>query len=384
MGDSCRLTRQVANSNLQLRRFKRDAARKLAAVEARNAELTRLLFTRELQLAETMSSRSWRITRPLRLIGCALIPIKNKLRIRQRIRRLSLRSAIARYNAYVRAEAKRVSEQSNHISECIKQMAYKPRFSIVIDGRLGTEGLNKTFQSIDLQIYSHWSATVLLGENAMENYGLPNEVPFVVGEIRPFTLDGDVLIFLRCGQRLAPDALYEFASRLNRADSVDMVYADEDQEDASGKRYQPFHKPDWSPDYLETFNYIGFVACFRRSQVLRSLIYKGPYDFVLQFTERSNKVAHIPKILGQKPRTTAECIDTVDEISALEGRLDRTSRKGLVRQTPQHPGCYNIKIDMIQKQRCGREAHGPAPAQHAGRRQQEIRAFHHQRRWQVG
>ena len=103
------------------------------------------------------------------------------------------------------------------------------------------------------------------------------------------------------------------------------------------------------PDYLETFNYVGFVVCFRRSQVSTSLSYKGLYDFVLQFTERSNKVAHIPKILGHKPRITQECIDTADEISALEGRLRRTNRRGVIRQTPQHPGCYDIKIDMNHK-----------------------------------
>jgi glycosyltransferase involved in cell wall biosynthesis len=225
-------------------------------------------------------------------------------------------------------------------------MAYRPRFSIVIDGRLEIESLNKTFQSIDLQIYPHRSAIVLIGGNANSSYHLPDEIPIVVGELRPSTLDGDFLIFLKCGQRLAPDALYEFASRLNQADSIDLVYADEDQEDASGKRYQPFHKPDWSPDYLETFNYVGFVACFRRSQVLTSLNYRGLYDFVLRFTESSNKVAHIPKILGHKPRTTENCIDTSQDISALEGRLYRTNRRGLVSQTPGHPGCYDIKIDM--------------------------------------
>ena len=255
---------------------------------------------------------------------------------------------MARYNTYARAEAKRISEQSNHIAERIQKLAYKPHFSILIDGRLGTEGLDKTLPSIGQQIYSYWSATMLIEEDAKKIHNPPNEIPILAGEIRPSTLDGDFLIFLQCGQRLAPDALYEFASLLNQAD-IDMVYADEDREDASGKRFQPFHKPDWSPDYLETFNYVGFVACFRRSQVLTSLTYKGLYDFVLQFTERSIRVAHIAKILGHKPRIAEERIDTVDEISALEGRLARTNRKGLVRQTSEHPGCYDITINMVQK-----------------------------------
>jgi cellulose synthase/poly-beta-1,6-N-acetylglucosamine synthase-like glycosyltransferase len=340
--------KQVANTDLRLQRHKRHAARKQAALEARCAELTQLLQVREDELALTRSSRSWRITQPLRVLGRALIPIRNKLRIRQRIRNFSFRSAGARYNLYTRAHAKRIDAQSNDFLLRIREMNYRPRFSIVIDGRSGMTGLEKTVHSLKSQIYSYWSATMLRG-NTEESCDTSNELPVLIGELRPSTLGGDFLIFLKCGQQLAPNALYEFAARLCQADHVDMVYADEDQVDAKGKRYRPFHKPDWSPDYLETFNYIGFTACFRRSQILPTMQYNCLYDFVLQFTEGSNKIAHIPEVLGHKPRAEEQGIDTASEIAALEGRLNRTKRKGIVTVHPEHPGCYNIKIEMARK-----------------------------------
>jgi glycosyltransferase involved in cell wall biosynthesis len=228
-------------------------------------------------------------------------------------------------------------------------MAYKPHFSIVIDARFAQQGIGKTLESINLQIYPCHSVTVLVREGMRETCHVPNDISIVIGELRPFALGGDFLIFLKCGQRLAPRALYEFASRLGRADYVDMIYADEDQEDAKGKRYQPFHKPDWSPDYLETFNYIGFVSCFRRSQVLPVMCYKGTYDFILQFTERSSKIVHLGEVLGHTSRTSHESVDTAEEIAALEGRLNRTKRRGVAMVHPEHPGCYDIKIDMLRK-----------------------------------
>jgi GT2 family glycosyltransferase len=339
----------VGNGKLQFQRYKRKAAHELKAVEARNAELTRLLQAREHQLRQTMSSRSWRITRPLRLLGRALMPIRIKLLVGLRIRKFFRKSYSARYNAYVKAEAARIRANLNDMAARAREMTYRPHFSIVVDGRFGHEGIGKTLDSIDLQIYPYHSATVFVEKDIAETVTVPKDTPIVIGELQPFALDGDFLIFLKCGERLAPNALYEFASRLSPADHIDMIYADEDQEDANGKRHKPFHKPDWSPDYLESFNYIGFASCFRRSRVLSSMNYKCLYDFILQFTEHSKKIVHLPEVLGHRPRRKNEGIDTTNGIAALEGRLARTNRRGVVRVHPEHPGCYEIKIDMVRK-----------------------------------
>ena len=58
-------------------------------------------------------------------------------------------------------------------------------------------------------------------------------------------------------------ALYAFASAINADPTVDLVYADDDRPRRFGRAHPPFFKPDWSPDYLKSMNYIGPSACFR-------------------------------------------------------------------------------------------------------------------------
>jgi hypothetical protein len=55
------------------------------------------------------------------------------------------------------------------------------------------------------------------------------------------------------GYVLEINALYEFYNANICDPKADLIYADEDY--LVGKSYfNPFYKPDWSPDYLETFN----------------------------------------------------------------------------------------------------------------------------------
>jgi O-antigen biosynthesis protein len=82
-----------------------------------------------------------------------------------------------------------------------------------------------------------------------------------------------------------------------------LLYSDEDKLTAAGARVEPFFKPDWSPDLLLSMNYITHFAVFRRSHLqaiggFRSG-YEGAqdYDLLLRITERTNRIAHIPKIL---------------------------------------------------------------------------------------
>ena len=52
-----------------------------------------------------------------------------------------------------------------------------------------------------------------------------------------------------------PDVYERFALYASKGD-YDVIYCDED-EVSDGKRHDPYFKPDFSPDTLESFNYIG-------------------------------------------------------------------------------------------------------------------------------
>jgi O-antigen biosynthesis protein len=103
---------------------------------------------------------------------------------------------------------------------------------------------------------------------------------------------------------LAPSALFEVVRTLNDAPATDLIYSDEDKVDDTGReRWDPFFKPDWSPDLLLTTNYVCHFGVYRRSLVEAiggfRPAYDGSqdYDLVLRFTERTDRIVHVPSVL---------------------------------------------------------------------------------------
>ena len=225
----------------------------------------------------------------------------------------------------------------------------RPTFTVLVDTRQGHAGLEDT-----IALDSQTTVPILRGACALRfgaNFAAPRRnAPAGPGR---FCLGETFIVFIQSGQRLASNALYEFATAINQHPEIDLVYGDEDSVSASGSRREPFHKPGWSPTISETFNYIGFPACFRSAIARGCFDDDGyPYDFVLRFTERTTKVLHVPKILGhavektgvwrKRPLAKAAALD----IKALSGRLSRTGRSGFVYDHELHKGCYGIRLDL--------------------------------------
>jgi len=67
---------------------------------------------------------------------------------------------------------------------------------------------------------------------------------------------------------LWPNALYEVVKLLNKKPQTEFIYSDEDKLDYDGKTHvNPFFKPDWSPDYLRSINYITHFAVLKKTLV---------------------------------------------------------------------------------------------------------------------
>jgi O-antigen biosynthesis protein len=113
---------------------------------------------------------------------------------------------------------------------------------------------------------------------------------------------GGYVAFLDNDDELTQNALYEVVNALQET-KYDLVYSDEDKIDLEGGRSEPFFKPDWSPDLLLSHNYICHFAVYRRKIIneiegLREG-YDGSqdYDLLLRFTEKTENIKHIPKVL---------------------------------------------------------------------------------------
>lgn len=254
------------------------------------------------------------------------------------------------YQSWTRFEQKRLRKSTPEIERHIGVMIHKPTFTVVIDANQGSLGLRDTIESIHKQLYRHSEIYALTSDCSESTPSLPSNVK-TLKNTSLSDIHGDFVVFIQSGQRLATNALYEFASAVNQYPDIDLIYGDEDFFSERGKRHTPFYKPDWSPDYIETFNYIGLPSCFRAS--LAQSCFEKPhiYDFVLRFTECTSKVLHVPKILGHSPeRFRAEETVSADkvalDVAALSDRLSRTGRRGVVCEHELHKGCYNIRLSL--------------------------------------
>lgn len=75
---------------------------------------------------------------------------------------------------------------------------------------------------------------------------------------------GDWFLLVDHDDELAPHALAAFAEGIENAGGLAHGYSDEDKIDETGRRSDPFFKPDWSPDLLRTLNYITHLQGVRR------------------------------------------------------------------------------------------------------------------------
>ncbi len=253
------------------------------------------------------------------------------------------------YQSWVRIERKRFKKEIPDIAQHIVVMIHKPIFTIIIDSRQGNTGLSDTMESIHEQLYPHSEVRILADVRSKCTPSLPANVK-ILEDMLFSGIKGDFIIFMQSGQRFSINALYEFANAINKYPDIDLVYGDEDSWGTKGNRHNPFCKPDWSPDYLETFNYIGFAACFRTAVAQNCFKIAHPYDFILRFTERTTRVLHVSKILGhnsERHDLQTESANLVSlDIEALSGRLIRTSRRGSICEDKLHKGCYNIQLNL--------------------------------------
>ena len=114
---------------------------------------------------------------------------------------------------------------------------------------------------------------------------------------------GDFAVLLDHDDELAPHALYLAAAALDASPDTDLLYSDEDKIDETGRRYDPYFKPDWNPDLMFSQNYFSHLGIYRLS-LLREIGgfrkgYEGSqdYDLALRCLNRTSRVAHLPFVL---------------------------------------------------------------------------------------
>ena len=166
---------------------------------------------------------------------------------------------------------------------------------------------------------------------------------------------GEYLGLLDADDELSPGALDEVVLALN-IDDYDLVYSDHEVVERYGVSDRIFFKPDWSPDYLLSTNYLAHLVVFKKKLLdlagnfNPALEEAQDYDLLLRLTEKTQKIYHIPKVLyrWRKTRTSAASNFNNKPRAAEAGRralelaLERRGTEATVEYT-QRPGIYRVR-----------------------------------------
>jgi glycosyltransferase involved in cell wall biosynthesis len=199
-----------------------------------------------------------------------------------------------------------------------RELRYRPLISVIMPAyNTDPAWLQAAVRSLRKQVYDRWE--LCIADDASSRGSTRKALRRLAGRdarVRVRFLDrnlgisgasnaalelarGDFLALLDHDDELKPNALLEVVKTLNGDRDLDFVYSDEDKRAPDGRLIDPFFKPDWSPDFLMSANYVTHLSVFRRSLLDEvggfRLGYEGSqdYDLVLRVTEVTDRIGHI-------------------------------------------------------------------------------------------
>lgn len=254
----------------------------------------------------------------------------------------------------------------------LEKLKYKPLISVILPVYNVDEiWLRKCIDSVINQLYGNWELCIaddastkphikkVLTEYSERDERIKVHFRKENGHISECSnsalnmANGEFIALLDHDDELALNALYEVVYYLNEHPDADMIYSDEDKIGINGERHSPYFKPDWSPDLILSHMYTCHLGIYRK-QIVNEIGgfrkgYEGSqdYDLVLRFTEKTDKVIHIPKILyhwRSIPESTASgaVAKNYTHYAGLKALNDTLVRRGIEGSVEELNGYSNM------------------------------------------
>jgi glycosyltransferase involved in cell wall biosynthesis/2-polyprenyl-3-methyl-5-hydroxy-6-metoxy-1,4-benzoquinol methylase len=315
-----------AKNSLEELRRRRDAENRAAFEEVRyfeNSErrLAGLLEFRETQLKEVYNTKTFRYSMKLRhMYG--------------RLRGMGLISAAAlslpdhlppgTYDTWIETFDSLDDDARTHIRSQVSTLTKRPKIAVLMPVyNPPVDMLRAAIESVRDQLYEDWElciaddcSTDTAVQQLLSEYAASDDRVKVIrreenGHISAASnsalslVSGEWVALLDHDDILAPHALALFALAIAEHPEVGVIYSDEDKLDQSGKRRDPFFKPDFDPLLLLGQNFVSHFSAFRKDLVDRVGGYRVGYegsqdwDLTLRVTEllTPSQVVHIPHVL---------------------------------------------------------------------------------------
>ncbi len=175
---------------------------------------------------------------------------------------------------------------------------------------------------------------------------------------------GEYVTFLDHDDTLAPHALAYVGEALEQNPDADLIYSDEDKIDRKGRRFEPFFKPDWSPDLLLSENYICHLLVLKQ-ELARSIggfnsdcDGSQDYDLILKAATQANHILHIPRVLYHWRAGVASTAASIGNkqyaldaaCQALQGHC-KSKNPGMAVQKGRAPGRWRVRYPISEEAR---------------------------------
>jgi GT2 family glycosyltransferase len=366
----------VARLQRQVRGLERSLRTRMAELEAADHHISKLeeklLKWKEAkrQLKQLKAEKQALRKSPERKVGQVLLapyllPQKLVREVRKRFPRAGKRSGAPKPSSdYQRwFEAHRAKpEDLSAMREQASKFAYQPCVSIITPVfNTPVRWLEECVQSVLDQVYEKWEL-ILIDDTSTDAETLKLLPEFAARDSRIVLskcdkrggisaasnrglerADGEWIGFLDHDDMLEPDAIFQHVKWLQEHRDADLIYSDEDKLTDDGLD-SPIFKPDWSPDYFLSCNYICHFTLIRR-QVLHQVggfrsEFDGAqdYDLFLRVIEQTSRIDHVPRVLYHWRRSDASTADNIRRKPgsletgrlALEAHLERQRARGHV------------------------------------------------------
>jgi GT2 family glycosyltransferase len=237
------------------------------------------------------------------------------------------------YSEYFAAYSQNADERLAAYRDRLNKLSIRSVVSIImfVDGS-SLEALDSSVQSVRQQIYPAWELVTVIDGTIPQGDAIKSFLtrqariePRVKPAIDEFPrsdrvewglrqCSGEAVGFLKCGDRLAPDALFHAMSTAQDG-LAGLIYTDEDEfeilGDGSCVHHTPKFKPDFDLDLLLSHDYLGsfFLSSAR---VLAKVVPLGAqlfgaqrHDLALRLIEHLEpaQIRHVPRVLYHRNAT---------------------------------------------------------------------------------
>ncbi|MEA3231505.1 MAG: glycosyltransferase [Thermodesulfobacteriota bacterium] len=196
-----------------------------------------------------------------------------------------------------------------------------PKISIILPVyNVEDKWLTQAIESVLGQIYKNWELCIV--DDASTNTGIPeildrfaemdsrikvkyNKKNSGISQTSNNALamtTGEYVTFLDHDDYLSPNALFEVHQTIKET-QADFIYSDEALVNPLNKIVNILFKPDFSPDFLLSLNYINHLMVIHKELIEKSGGFRDgiegaqDYDIALKTSEIADKIHHIHKVL---------------------------------------------------------------------------------------